>query len=106
MATTANQGLPYPTTADDPNVPQDLQALAEALEKKLVMVFASVADRSAKVSAPTSGMLSVMTDTDVIEFYDGAAWKRVYPPAVPAVTNGTAVPSNSSGANGDVFFKF
>jgi hypothetical protein len=106
MATTANQQLPYPTAADDPNVPQDIQALAEAVDKKVVMVFASVSDRSTRVPAPTAGMLGVMNDTDTVVFYDGAAWKTIYPPPVPAVTNGTTVPSNSSGANGDVFYKF
>lgn len=106
MATTANQALPYPTSTDDPNVPQDLQALAEAVEKKLVMVFTGTSDRSTRLPAPTAGMVSVRTDVDIVEVYDGAAWQQVYPPKVPAVTNGTVVPSNSSGANGDVFFKF
>lgn len=104
--TTDNQAMPYPESTDLPNTPLHIQNLAEALEKKLVMVFTDTADRTAKVPAPTSGMFSVLTGTDVIEFYDGATWKRVYPPAVPAVTNGTVVPSNGSGANGDVFFKF
>jgi hypothetical protein len=83
-----------------------MTALAQAIEKKLVMVFTSAADRTTRVPSPTSGMFSVRTDTHVVEVYDGSAWKQVYPPAVPAVTNGSAVPSNSSGANGDVFFKF
>jgi hypothetical protein len=104
--TTANQQLPVPVSGDDPDVAGDMTTLATAIEKKLVMVFTSVADRSARVPAPTSGMFAVMTDTDTVVFYDGAAWKQVYPPVVPAVTNGTAVPSNATGANGDVFFKF
>lgn len=104
--TTANQAMPYPEPEDDPaDVPEFIQNLAEAVEKKLVMVFTSTSQRSTKVPSPTAGMMSVMTDTDVVEFYDGAAWKRVYPPAVPAITVGTAVPSNSSGANGDIFIK-
>lgn len=104
--TTDNQGLPYPTAGDDPDIPEDMQNLAEAVETKLVMVFTDSSDRSAKVPAPTSGMCSVLTGSDVVEFWDGAAWKRIYPPQVPAVTNGTSVPSNGSGTNGDVFFKF
>jgi len=104
--TTANQGLPVPVTGDDPDVVGDVTALAQAIEKKLVMVFSSASDRTSKVPSPTSGMFSVRTDADIVEYYDGAAWKQVYPPAVPAVTNGSSVPSNGTGANGDVFFKF
>ena len=104
--TTSNQQLPYPVAGDDPDVPADVLALATAIEKKLVMVFTSSSDRSTRVPSPTSGMFAVMTDSDTVVFYDGAAWKQIYPPVVPAVTNGTTVPSSGSGANGDVFFKF
>lgn len=105
MATTANQGLPYPVAGDDPDVPGDMQALAEASEKKMVMVFTNSSQRGTKVPSPTSGMVSVLTDIDVVEFYDGAAWQRIYPPVVPTFTRGSTVPSNGTGANGDVFFK-
>ena len=106
MATqTANQGMPYPEGEDPPNIPLFIQNLAEAVEKKLVMVFTNSGQRTTKVPAPTSGMMSVLTDTDVVEFYDGATWQRVYPPNVPTFTRGTTVPSNATGANGDIFFK-
>lgn len=105
-ANTANQNLPYPLATDAPNPPSDIQNLALAVEKKLVQVFTSTSDRSTRLPAPTAGMVSVRTDVDIVEVYDGAAWQQIYPPKVPAVTNGTTVPSNSSGANGDVFFKF
>lgn len=103
---TANQGLPYPETTDAPHTPLDIQNLALAVEKKLVMVFTDAAQRTTKVPAPTSGMVSVLTATDVVEFYDGAAWQRIFPPQTPAFTRGTVVPSNSVGADGDVFLKF
>jgi hypothetical protein len=106
MATsTANQGLPIPEGTDPPNVPLFISNLALAVEKKLVMVFTNATQRGTKVPVPTSGMMSVLTDTDVVEFYDGAAWQRVYPPNVPAFSRGTSVPSNATGNNGDVFFK-
>lgn len=104
--TTANQQLPVPESTDDPDVVTDMTALATAIEKKLVMVFTSSSDRSTRVPSPTAGMFAAMTDSDTVVFYDGAAWKQVYPPVVPAITNGTTVPSSGSGANGDVFFKF
>lgn len=107
MATnTANQALPYPQPTDDPaDTPSFIQGLAEAVEKKLVMVFTDSTQRTTKVPAPTSGMMSVLTSTDIVEFFDGAVWKQIYPPLVPTFTRGTSVPSNGTGANGDVFFK-
>lgn len=102
---TANQGLPYPEGTDAPNVPQFIQNLATAVEKKLVMVFTNSSQRGTKVAAPTAGMLCVLTDSDVIEMYDGAAWVRVFPAPGPSITRGTTVPSNGSGADGDIFLK-
>lgn len=104
-ATTANQAMPYPTSTDDPDVPSDMQALALALEKKLVMVFTDSTDRSTKVPSPTAGMFSVLTATNVMAMYNGSTWVQVYPPVI-TITRGTVVPSNSSGVDGDVFLKF
>ena len=104
-ATTANQQLPYPTSTDDPDVPSDMQALAIALEKKLVMVFTNTGDRSTRVPSPQAGMFSVITSTNKMEMYNGSTWVQVYPPVI-TITRGTVVPSNSSGVDGDVFLKF
>lgn len=102
--TTANQQLPIPQAGDDPDVPGDMSALALALEKKLVMVFTNTTDRSARVAAPIEGMFAFMKDTDTFVVYNGTSWVAAYP-TPPAFTSGTSVPSNASGANGDVFFK-
>lgn len=103
---TTNQGLPYPESTDTPNTPLHIQNLAVAVEKKVVMVFTDSTQRDTKVAAPTSGMFCVLTGTDVVQFYDGATWQQIYPPVIPTFTRGTVVPSNSSGADGDVFLKF
>lgn len=105
MATTTPiTSLPIPQAGDDPDVVADMTALANALEKKLVMVFNNTTDRSARVTAPTEGMFAFMKDTNTFVVYDGAAWVAAYP-APPTFSNGASVPSNASGANGDVFFK-
>ena len=103
--TTANQLLPYPVSTDTPDVPRDFQALAEAIEKKLVMVFTDSSVRSTKVPTPTAGMFSVLTSTGKVEFYNGSAWVTLYPSTGPAFSRGSTVPADTSGANGDVFFK-
>lgn len=102
---TPNQSLPYPVSTDSPDVPRDIKALAEAIEKKLVMVFTDSATRSTKVPSPTAGMFSVLTSTGAVEYYNGSAWTKIYPSTGPAFSRGTTVPANSSGADGDVFFK-
>lgn len=79
--TTQLQGLPVPEDTDAPTPPAHLTALATAVEKRLVMVFASAADRTAKLSsagvAAAEGMVSWLQDTNTLEVYDGAAWRPV-----------------------------
>lgn len=102
--TTANQGIRVPESTDDPDVVDDMTKAVLDIEKKLVMVFSSVADRSARVPSPVEGMLCFLRDLNRFDVYDGAAWVAAVP-TVPTFTSGTAVPSNSSGADGDVFWK-
>lgn len=104
--TTAIQGLPVPQSTDTPDVPRDFLALANAVEKKLVMVFTTTAQRSSLVTSPTAGMVTVITSTETIDLYNGTTWKQIYPPTgQPNHSVGSTVPSNATGADGDVFFK-
>lgn len=102
--TTPHQAFPVPTATDDPDIPGDLLALANAIEKRVAGVYVSAADRTTKVPAPQEGQLSYLKDTKVWAFYNGTAWVALVPTQV-AITSGTVVPSNASGANGDVFLK-
>lgn len=103
--TTPGQALPVPVVGDDPDVADDMNKLALAIEKRLVGVYASVADRSAKVTAPQEGQFSFLKDTDTFAYYSGTAWV-VFPPVGPTFTSSTSTPSNATGANGDVHFKY
>ena len=60
MPTTLVQPLPYPAPGAVPDVPADLKLLAEAIEKGLVMRFASIAERDAKLPSGqrVSGMFA------------------------------------------------
>lgn len=101
--TTPGQAFPVPTSADDPDVPDDLMNLALAIEKRVMGVYASSAARGTAVPAPQEGQVAYLADTNSFTFYNGSAWVAMF--AQVAITSGTTVPSNSSGSNGDVFLK-
>ena len=103
--TSANQGIRVLLTSDDPNIPDDVNTIAAALELRVVGTYTSVSDRSSRVPSPIQGMVSILKDSNTLQIYSGSTWLTVYPPPVPSITSGTSVPSNGTGANGDVFFK-
>ena len=104
MATTTPlQNLPIPEDTDDPNVPGDISALANAIEKRLAGVYNSVADRDARIVTPQEGQVAILKDVDKIYCYFGSTWTQIYPPALPAITSGTTAPTG--GANGDIYFQ-
>ncbi len=102
--TTANQQIRVPQSTDDPDVVDDINKAVLDIEKKVVMVFNSVNDRTSRLPSPTEGMLSYQKDTNTYTYYDGTTWLSLVP-TVPTFTTGTTVPSNSFGNNGDVYFK-
>jgi len=42
--------------------------------EQAVMVFADASARTSAIAAPSEGMVTYLTGTNVIEYYDGAAW--------------------------------
>lgn len=103
MYTTA-QGFPVPVSTDDPDIAADLLALATAIEKRVAGVYNNAADRDAKITGLLEGQVAYLKDTNNWTFYNGTAWDLMFPD-LPSFSSGTSVPSNASGANGDVFFK-
>ena len=103
---TSNQALPYPQGTDTPaDTPLFIQSLAQAVEKKLVQVFTTTSDRDTKLTAPTNGMLAVCTSSEEMFLRVGGAWVRIYP-TTSQIMYGTSTPSNSSGADGDIYMKY
>lgn len=101
MTTDALQGLYYPASSDDADVPDDMRQLAESLRSKLVMTFASAAARTSAFTAagvsPANGMVCYRTDangTNKFEYYNAtaAAW-RVFGPYRDSSTLGSAASS-------------
>jgi hypothetical protein len=104
--TTPAQAFPVPVNGDDPDVPLDMFNLAKAIEKRVMGIYASAAERNTFTTAAgvVEGMFAYLRDTNTVTYYDGTAWVN-FPPTVPAITNSTSVPSNSVGVDGDVHFK-
>lgn len=100
--TTPIQALPVPISTDDPNITEDMNTLAKAIEKRLMGVYNSIADRNAKITSPEEGQVAYLRDTNSFTFYTGSAWEVMFPAQV-SITSGTSVPSNATGVNGDVF---
>jgi hypothetical protein len=62
------------------------------LMDQAVMVFADATARTAAIAAPTEGMVTYLSDTNALEYYDGSAWVGVSNPGdITAVTAGTAL---------------
>jgi len=47
------------------------------LMQQAVMVFADASARTSAIAAPSEGMVTYLTGTDVLEYYDGAAWQPI-----------------------------
>ncbi len=81
--TTTVQGLPVPVAADDVDVPGDMMSLAQAVETKLVMVFANSGARDSAIPAPTDGMLCYVADVGWYQVYDDAEWRTFFSSLAP-----------------------
>lgn len=102
---TPNQGFRYPDMNEKrSSVPKHIQNLAEDVERRVVMVFATTNERNNKVPNPTAGMMCFITGTTTLYLYDGNAWRQVWP-HVPAITSGSGAPT-AAGSTGDVYFQY
>ncbi|WP_051789781.1 hypothetical protein [Streptomyces sp. NRRL S-1022] len=92
--------LPYPQPADPANLPLHLQSLAEGIDGRTVLRYATAADRDAAVTVPAAGMVAWLTTPGTLSYYTGSAWIALgawntYTPAwtatttAPAIGNGT-----------------
>jgi hypothetical protein len=104
--TTPAQAFPVPIDTNDPDITDDINKLAKAIEKRVLGVYATTAARDSATTAAgvEEGMFAFTKDTDKVWYYNGTAWVA-FPPVAPVITSGTTVPANSSGANGDIFFQ-
>jgi len=45
------------------------------LQDQTIMVFAGTAARASAIASPSEGMFAYLSDTNALEYYDGAAWQ-------------------------------
>lgn len=103
---TPAQQFRVPVSTDDPDVVDDMTQLALGIEKRVMGVYATTADRNTKTTAAgvQEGMFAYCQDTNTVTYYDGAAWQP-FPPPQPQILNGTSAPANTLGNDGDVFYQ-
>jgi hypothetical protein len=102
---TANQAAPFPDVNEPMNNMNDwIYNLATFQEVRGVQRFSTQADLSTKRPSPVAGEFAWVTADLVLQVFDGTAWQRVYPPK-PMVYSGTATPSSTLGAVGDLYIK-
>ena len=47
------------------------------LMQQTVMVFATAAARSSAITAPSEGMITYLTDSNSLWFYNGTGWEEI-----------------------------
>lgn len=105
MANTANQAMPYPLSSEKvADVNDHIRKLALAVEKQVVMKFATMTDMNTKIPVPVDGMMAYINDTDLLYLRIKGAWARVYP-ASPTIYSGTTAPASSLGQTGDIYIQ-
>lgn len=61
------------------------------LMQQSVMVFASSAARTSGIAAPSEGMLTYLSDTNAVEYYDGSSWVALIPPTPVGASIGLVI---------------
>ncbi len=74
------------------------------LQDQVVQVYASSAARSSALgTAVAEGMVSYLTDTNSLAYYDGSAWQSVLATTNAGTTVTTAYTATSSNANSKIY---
>lgn len=76
-ANSPKSGLTYPSLADPPNAPSNLQTLASQLDGIVIPKYASSTARDAANPTPASGDMCYRTDLKAYQSYDGSAWSQI-----------------------------
>jgi archaellum component FlaG (FlaF/FlaG flagellin family) len=66
------------------------------LMDQTVMVFAGTAARSSAIATASEGMVSYLSDTNAIQYYDGAAWTNLVDTSTFITASSTATLTNKT----------
>jgi hypothetical protein len=75
MGASTLQGFPTPDNSSVFGVPADLLALANVMEKQVVMRFTNAAARDAAITAPEEGMVAALTSDNEVTWHNGVGWR-------------------------------
>ncbi|MCX5559991.1 hypothetical protein [Streptomyces sp. NBC_00038] len=89
-------GLPYPAPTDTADLPFHLQSLAEGIDARTVLRYATAAARDTAVPTPVAGMVAWLTTPGTLSYYTGSAWIALgawnsYTPVWTAATTNPAI---------------
>jgi len=104
--TTANQGLTIPDDDDSflKSVPDYIKALAESVEVRLVMRFATMAEFTSKITIPVNGMVFWVSATNSLYVYANGGPQRIYP-STPITTASPDAPTGT-GEAGQIHYQY
>lgn len=93
-------GLPYPQPTNIANLPLHLQSLAEGIDGRTVLRYATAAARDTAVTTPAPGMVAWLSTPGTLSYYTGSAWVAMgawntYTPAWTADTTNPAIGNGS-----------
>lgn len=90
---TAINGFQIPQLTDAANIETAIHPFANAVDARVLPVFANATARNSAITSPVAGQLSYRTDQDAIEAYNGTNWILVNPADV--FTNGASMSAGS-----------
>lgn len=78
------------------------------LADQAVMVFASAAARTSGITVPSEGMITYLTDSNTLAFYNGSAWVAFSADGSTSKVSGQTVfiqaGTPTANASGDIWF--
>ncbi|MFF7023064.1 hypothetical protein ACFY97_18925 [Streptomyces klenkii] len=99
------QGVQIAALTDAPNAATLAFNLADPIVQRSIMRFASASARAATLTSPVEGMTTWLQDVNVLEVYDGTAWRGVFYGATvwsSYTPSWTATTTNPSLGNGTI----
>lgn len=96
-ANTPKAGLSYPSLADPPNVPANLQTLTTELDGMVIPKYASAVAMTTANPSPTNGDMCFRSDLNAYMTYSGSAWVQAFAGAFATYTPSWNATSTSPG---------
>lgn len=97
-AYTPLSGLPYPQATDTADIPAHFQSLAEGIDARTVLRFATAAARDAAITTPAAGMVVWLTSPGQLTHYTGSVWAPVSPGPVFLYNNDAGTTTSTTPA--------